>query len=81
MGEHVLENSASEKYLGDKINQNGTAASIMETIESRQPLAVAKGNKIMNICKDPQLMGFPTSIGPIREYEIKIIPKLMVRTK
>ena len=43
MGDHVLENSASEKYLGDKINKNGTAASITETIESRLPAAMAKG--------------------------------------
>ena len=30
MGDHELEISASEKYLGDTINENGTAASIIE---------------------------------------------------
>ena len=32
IGEHVMENYASENYLGGKINENGTAASITETI-------------------------------------------------
>ena len=71
MGDHVLENSASEKYLWEKINENGTAASITETIESRLPAAVAKGIEIMNICEDPSQMGFPTIIGPISEYATK----------
>jgi len=31
-GRPCVRNSASEKYLGDKINENGTAASITEII-------------------------------------------------
>ena len=75
MGDHVLENS--EKYPGYKINENATAASITETIESRLPAAIAKGNEIMSISEDPRLIGFPTAMGPISEYETKIIPKLL----
>ena len=30
MGDYELEIFASDKYLGDKINKNGTAASIVE---------------------------------------------------
>ena len=35
MGDHILEYSASEKYLGDKIHEDGTA-------KSRMPTAIAK---------------------------------------
>ena len=69
IGNHVLENSASEKYLGDKINKNGTAASITETIESKLPAATAKGKEIVKICDDPRLIGFLSAIGPINEFE------------
>ena len=31
----------------------------------------------MSICEDPRLIGFPTAMGPISEYETKIIPKLL----
>ena len=41
MGEHILENSASEKYLGDKIHEDGTAPSITETINGTMPAAIA----------------------------------------
>ena len=35
--------------------------------------SVAKGNEIMNICGDPQLIGFPTAIGPIIEYKLLLL--------
>ena len=81
MGEQMQENSASEKYLGDRINEQCTAASIMETIDSRLPIAIAKGKEILKICEIPQLMGFPTAIGPISEYETKLVPKLLNKAK
>ena len=31
----------------------------------------------MSICEDPRLFGFPTAMGPISEYETKVIPKLL----
>ena len=33
MGQHNLENSESEKYLGNQIQEDGTAASITETLK------------------------------------------------
>ena len=48
MGDYTLENSATEKYLGDKINENGTGASITETIENRLSAAIEKVNEIMS---------------------------------
>ena len=31
----------------------------------------------MSKCEDPRLFGFPTVMGPISEYETKVIPKLL----
>ena len=77
MGEQTIGNLASEKYLGDKISQNGTAASITETIQNRISSALEKTKEILDICQDPKLLGFPTAMGPISEYETKVIPKLL----
>ena len=77
MGEHTIGNSASEKYLGDEISQNGTAASITETIQNRISSALEKTKEILDICEDPRLLGFPTAMGPISEYETKVIPKFL----
>ena len=77
MEEQMMENSASEIYLGDKINEKGTAASITEIIEIKLPASVAKVKEIMNIFGDPQLIGVQPAIGPINDYETKIIPKFL----
>ena len=37
MADHKLENSASEKYLGERINEKVTAGSITKTIDNRIP--------------------------------------------
>ena len=37
MGEHSLEISPSDKYLGDQISEKRTAARITETIDKRLP--------------------------------------------
>ena len=39
MGETVIENSKSEKNWGDQIHEDGTAASINETLNNRIPIA------------------------------------------
>ena len=31
----------------------------------------------MEVCEDPRLIGFPTAMGPISEFETKVIPKLL----
>ena len=66
-GDLVLENSASEKYLGYKIHENGMAAIITETIESRIPAVISKDKEIMKLCDDPRYIGFPSAIGPINK--------------
>ena len=70
MGDYKLENLASEKYLGDRINENGTAASIKETMDNRQTELDKKIIEILAQCEHPCLMGFSTSIS---EFETKIV--------
>ena len=72
MGAHILEHSASEKYLGDKIHEDRIAASITETIKGRMPLAIALSKSTIIICDDPRLIGFPSSLGPTNEFETKL---------
>ena len=73
MGEQVLENSSSEMYLWDRINEQGTAAIITETIDNRLPGLVEKAREILDVCEH---IGFPTAIGQISEFETKIVTKL-----
>ena len=49
MGDMVIKNSKSEKYLGDQIHEGGCAASISATLDSRIPTAIEKGNTILSI--------------------------------
>ena len=34
MGSHIMEESSEEKYLGDMIHTDGTAASILSTVKT-----------------------------------------------
>ena len=45
MGEHTVGNSASDKYQGDRITQNGTASCITKTIQKRLSSALEKPKK------------------------------------
>ena len=49
MGKTTIENSKSEKYLGDQIHEDGTPASITETLNNRIPIAY-------NICNQKCLI-------------------------
>ena len=39
VGDHILKSSTAERYLGDRIHEDGTAASIADTLNNRIPLA------------------------------------------
>ena len=81
MGETIIENSKSEKYLGDQIHEDGTAASIHVTLDTRIPTAVNRGNKILFICNQHALIGFNISHGPVERYESKISSKILANSE
>ena len=66
-----------KSYLGDKIHEVGTAASITETMNSRLPIAKAKSEEILKIGNDTRLIGFPSVIGPINEFKSKVASKIL----
>ena len=74
MGEYTLENSVAEKYLGDKIQEDDTTASITETLNSRLPIVKAKREEILKTCNDSRLIGVPSAID---EYESKLASKIL----
>ena len=47
MGDTIIENSKSKKNLGDQIHEDGCAASISATLDSRIPIAIERGNTII----------------------------------
>ena len=70
MGQHNLKNLKSEKHLGDQIHEDGTAASITETLNNRIALAKKKCGKILNICNNPRLVGFNIATGPVEQFKL-----------
>ena len=44
MGDMIIENSKSEKYLGDQIHEDGCAASITATMDWRISIAIERGD-------------------------------------
>ena len=73
----MTEDSASEKYLGDWIHQDGTTMSVSETIRKRIHKANETSKDILTICSDPRLIGFPTAWGAVSEYNTKVLPQLL----
>ena len=65
----IIENSKSEKYLGDQILEGGASASITATLDSRIPTAIDRGNTIIFICNQTSLIGFTIAYKPVEQYE------------
>ena len=68
IGETIIENSRTEKNLGDQIHEDGTAASIHETLSNIIPIAYERGEDILYICYQPSLIGFNIASGPVEKY-------------
>ena len=81
MGETIIENSRTEKYLGDQIHEDGTAASIHETLNNIIPIAYERGEEILNICNQPSLIGSNIASGPVEQFKSRISSKLIANSK
>ena len=55
MGSHIMEESPEEKYLGDMVNTDQLAASILSTINKRLGSLIGKINIIMNLTENPRM--------------------------
>ena len=81
MGDLILENSTAEKYLGDKIHEDGTAARITKTIKSRMPAANAKSKEIMRTTKSTLWLLWLKMNWRIIKLKLRAITKTMGKSK
>ena len=72
MGETVIENSKSEKYLGDQIHEDGCAASINATIRGRINGAREAAHNIISALNHPATMGHKMAEVAVTEYASKV---------
>ena len=79
LGETTIENSKSDKYLGDQIYKDGTAASIKETLNIRIPLANKRWKEILN--NQPCLIGFHIATGPVEQFESREASTLLANAE
>ena len=81
MGEHSLEISPSDKYLGDQISEKRTAARITETIDKRLPGLENKINYILEVAENPCLMGFKSAKAQKLKFESELANKLLTNSE
>ena len=77
MGDTVIENSKSEKYLGDQIHEDGCEASITATLNGRIPSAIDAAETIINSINHPALMGHSVAYAAVEQFEMKISSKIL----
>ena len=77
MGETIIENSRSEKYLGDQIHEDGCAASIAATIKGRIKGAKEAARDIIAALNHPATMGHKLAEVAVTEYASKVLSKLI----
>ena len=77
MGTTVIENSKSEKYLGDQIHEDGCEASITATLNGRIPGAIDAAEDIINSINHPALMGHSVAYAAVEQYEMKVASKIL----
>ena len=77
MGTMVIENSKSEKYLGDQIHEDGCEASITATLNGRIPGAIEAGDDIIKAINHPATMGHKMAYAAVEQYETKVASKIL----
>ena len=73
MGDHMLEESDEEKYLGDIIHTDGTGASIISTISKR----INNLNEMINLAEHIRMAGIQNSRCAGNLYESEAVTSIM----
>ena len=76
-GNHIMEESPEEKYLGDMIHTDGLAASILSTVNKCLGVLISKINVIMNQAKNPKMYGLQNSLYARTLYESEVVTSLL----
>ena len=77
MGTTVIENSKSEKYLGDQIHEDGCEASITATLNGRIQGAIEAGEDIIKASNHPATMRHKMAYAAVEQYETKVASKIL----
>ena len=77
MGDMIIENSKSAKYLGDQIHEDRCAASITATLDGRIPIAIERGDTIINTCNHPAVLEHRIAIAPVEQFKSKVLSKIL----
>ena len=77
MGTTVIENSKSEKYLGDQIHEDRCEASITATLNGRIPGAIEAAEDIINLINHSEMMGHKMAYAAVEQYEMKVASKIL----
>ena len=77
MGDSILGNSVTEKYLGDFIHESGCAMSISTTIEDRIRKLKSKCTEIIQLAESPAMSITGNSLPAFKLYESTIVPSLL----
>ena len=77
MGDMIIENSKSEKYLSDQILEDGSEAIITATLDGRIPSAIDKAEIIINSINHPTLMGHRVAYAAVEQFKMKISSKIL----
>ena len=67
--------------MGDQIQKDGTAASISETLNNRILIAYKRCKDILNICKQPCLIGFHTATGLVEQFKKRMASQLSANSE
>ena len=77
MGNTVIENSKSEKYLGDQIHEDICEASIAATLDGRISGAIKAGEQIIRALNHPATMGHKMAEAAVEEYAMRVSSKYL----
>ena len=77
MGNTILQETNTEKYLGDLISEKGCEDSITETIKERTRKLTSKAEEIIQLAEHPLMASVGNSLPAIKMYEAMIIPALL----
>ena len=81
MGTTIIENSKSEKYLGDQIHEDGCEASIAATLDGRISGAIKAGEQIIRALNHPATMGHKMAEAAVEEYAMRVSSKKIIKLR
>ena len=77
LGDIVLKNVKSQKYLGDILHEDGLAASVAATVRDREGRIKGSIYELRAVCSDFRMQILGGMVGAINVWEAAILPSLL----